>query len=73
MSTSLPNPDLSPEAFTRVAVLNFSVTRDGLEEVLLAVLLEMERPALQQRLVDIVVASSARARDIARNEVACKV
>ncbi|KAK8882498.1 Cytoplasmic dynein 2 heavy chain 1 [Tritrichomonas musculus] len=43
-----PSPQLHPTAASHVAIVNFSVTRSGLESMLLSLTLEKELPEIQQ-------------------------
>lgn len=56
VTTKLPNPNLSPELQIKVTVLNFTVTRNGLEDQLLADTVGSERFDLQERSDQCVVA-----------------
>lgn len=47
MTTPLANPHYLPEVCIKVTLVNFTVTRPGLEEQLLAELVRKERPNLQ--------------------------
>ena len=47
MTTPLANPHYLPEVCIKVTLVNFTVTRPGLEEQLLAELVRKERPDLQ--------------------------
>ena len=44
MSTSLPNPIFPPETTTKVNVINFTITQEGLSEQLLALVCKKELP-----------------------------
>ncbi|XP_064007233.1 dynein axonemal heavy chain 9-like isoform X1 [Pogoniulus pusillus] len=48
LHTKLANPHFPPELQAQCTLINFSVTRDGLEEQLLAAVVSMERPDLEQ-------------------------
>lgn len=44
MTTTLPNPHFSPETSVKVTIINFAITPTGLEEQLLAKIVEIENP-----------------------------
>ncbi|XP_005399408.1 PREDICTED: dynein heavy chain 9, axonemal isoform X2 [Chinchilla lanigera] len=48
LHTKLANPHYQPELQAQATLINFSVTRDGLEDQLLAAVVSMERPDLEQ-------------------------
>uniref|UniRef100_A0A803Y768 AAA+ ATPase domain-containing protein n=1 Tax=Meleagris gallopavo TaxID=9103 RepID=A0A803Y768_MELGA len=48
LHTKLANPHFQPELQAQCTLINFTVTRDGLEEQLLAAVVSMERPDLEQ-------------------------
>lgn len=48
LHTKLANPHYQPEIQAEATLINFSVTRDGLEEQLLAAVVSKERPDLEQ-------------------------
>ncbi|KAK9886614.1 hypothetical protein WA026_017536 [Henosepilachna vigintioctopunctata] len=48
MHTKLANPHYKPEIQAQTTLINFTVTRDGLEEQLLAEVVKSERPDLEQ-------------------------
>lgn len=54
MCTSLPNPHYSPETNVKVTIINFAITPNGLEEQMLAKVVELENPQLEQKKKDIV-------------------
>lgn len=49
MTTTMENPSFSPEAFSKVTVLNFAITQHGLEEQMLALVVSKESPDLEQK------------------------
>eukprot|EP00741_Cyanophora_paradoxa_P012299 tig00000169_g11885.t1 len=55
ITTVLPNPHYSPEVSVKVTLLNFTITPDGLEEQLLGIVVEKERPDLAAKKSDLVV------------------
>ncbi len=59
MTTTLPNPHYSPEIFAKVTVINFGITRKGLEEHLLALIMMSENRALEHQKAEIVKKNSA--------------
>ncbi|XP_043931285.1 dynein axonemal heavy chain 11-like [Protopterus annectens] len=48
LHTKLANPHYKPEIQAQTTLINFTVTRDGLEDQLLAVVVDLERPDLEQ-------------------------
>uniref|UniRef100_A0A8C8ZVZ0 Dynein axonemal heavy chain 9 n=1 Tax=Prolemur simus TaxID=1328070 RepID=A0A8C8ZVZ0_PROSS len=48
LHTKMANPHYQPELQAQATLINFTVTRDGLEDQLLAAVVSMERPDLEQ-------------------------
>ncbi|MCG8623316.1 MAG: hypothetical protein MJE68_15160 [Proteobacteria bacterium] len=48
VQTKLANPHYKPEMQAQATLINFTVTRDGLEEQLLAEVVATERPDLEK-------------------------
>ena len=48
LQTKLANPHYKPEMQAQTTLINFTVTRDGLEEQLLAAVVRKERPDLEK-------------------------
>lgn len=48
LHTKLANPHYQPELQAQCTLINFTVTRDGLEDQLLAAVVSMERPDLEE-------------------------
>ncbi len=49
LCTTLPNPHILPELAIHLTLVNFTVTRRGLEEQLLGGVVSLERPAVERR------------------------
>lgn len=49
MTTTLSNPHYSPETFVKVTIINFAITPEGLEEQMLAQIVTVENPNLEQK------------------------
>lgn len=49
MATKLTNPHYSPEIAGKTTIINFSVTRQGLEDQLLNVTVRHEKPELEEQ------------------------
>ena len=47
-STKMSNPNFLPEVFIRVAVINFTVNESGLEEQLLAEVVQKIMPEIEE-------------------------
>ena len=58
MTTTLPNPHYSPEIFAKVTIINFQITRKGLEEHLLALIMMSENADLENQKAEIVKKNS---------------
>ena len=54
LHTKLANPHFRPELQAQATILNFTVTRDGLEEQLLAEVVRVERPDLEESRAELV-------------------
>ena len=64
MTTILPNPHYSPEVSVKVALLNFTITPEGLEEQILNATVEEERPDLAELKAKLVVENAENQRKI---------
>ena len=53
ISTKYPNPQYSPEVCSQVTLINFTTTEDGLTDLLLNNLIEVERQDLDQKRIKI--------------------
>uniref|UniRef100_A0A8B9MIW9 Dynein axonemal heavy chain 17 n=1 Tax=Accipiter nisus TaxID=211598 RepID=A0A8B9MIW9_9AVES len=53
LHTKLANPHFQPELQAQCTLINFTVTRDGLEDQLLAAVVNMERPDLEELKVNL--------------------
>ncbi|XP_061501815.1 dynein beta chain, ciliary isoform X1 [Anopheles gambiae] len=53
LQTKLANPHYKPEMQAQTTLINFTVTRDGLEEQLLAEVVKAERPDLEKQKADL--------------------
>ncbi|CAD8156782.1 unnamed protein product [Paramecium pentaurelia] len=59
LTTTIPNPHYSPETFVKVTIINFAITASGLEEQMLAQIVALENPALEQKKIEIVKKNAA--------------
>ena len=67
ITTKLPNPHYTPEVSTKAAIVNFAVKEQGLESQLLAVVVRMEEPKMEQQkgeLVQIVASGKRKIADL---------
>jgi len=53
LQTKLANPHYKPEMQAQTTLINFTVTKDGLEEQLLGVVVKTERPDLESSKVEL--------------------
>lgn len=55
ITTKLRNPHYLPETQVKVSLLNFMITKDGLSDQLLGVVVAKERPDLEQQKSELVL------------------
>ncbi len=48
ISTKLRNPHYMPEVCAKVCLINFVITKEGLNDQLLGILVKMEKPELEE-------------------------
>jgi dynein heavy chain, axonemal len=65
MTTKLRNPHYSPELCTKVALLNFMTTPEGLQDQLLGIVVAQERPDLEKQKNQLIVQARASPRTVA--------
>lgn len=68
MTTSMRNPHYSPETSVKVTIINFAITQFGLEEQMLAKIVEKENPNLENRKNEIVRKNAQDKRDLVATE-----
>nr|XP_035128016.2 dynein axonemal heavy chain 6 isoform X3 [Callithrix jacchus] len=59
MTTKLPNPHYLPEVCIKVTIINFTVTKSGLEDQLLSDVVRLEKPKLEEQRVKLIVRINA--------------
>jgi len=59
LSTKYPNPHYSPEVCSQVSLINFTTTQDGLSDLLMNNLIEVERDDLDKKRLQIMEANAA--------------
>ncbi|RNF11625.1 dynein, axonemal, heavy polypeptide 1 [Trypanosoma rangeli] len=64
MTTKLPNPSYTPETIVMVSLLNFFITRSGLEDQLLGKTVEKERSDLEQEKQKLIRDSAEKSREL---------
>ncbi|XP_071807320.1 dynein axonemal heavy chain 12-like isoform X1 [Asterias amurensis] len=64
ITTKLRNPHYLPEVATKVSLLNFMITPDGLEDQLLGIVVAKERPELEEERQAMVLQSAANKRQL---------
>ena len=64
LTTTLPNPHYSPETSVKVTIINFAITPLGLEEQMLAKIVELENPQLEQKKIEIVQKNAADKKEL---------
>ncbi|XP_074141707.1 dynein axonemal heavy chain 6 isoform X2 [Sminthopsis crassicaudata] len=55
MTTKMPNPHYLPEVCIKVTIINFTVTRSGLEDQLLSDVVRLEKPELEEQRNQLIV------------------
>ncbi|XP_030279356.1 dynein heavy chain 12, axonemal [Sparus aurata] len=64
ITTKLRNPHYLPELATKVSLLNFMITPEGLEEQLLGIVVAKERPELEEERNALILQSAANKRQL---------
>lgn len=64
MTTRVPNPHYTPEVSTKVAVINFTVVEQGLEEQCLGIVVKAESPTLEEQRVTIIKTIAGSKKEI---------
>ncbi|XP_017568229.2 dynein heavy chain 12, axonemal isoform X1 [Pygocentrus nattereri] len=64
ITTKLRNPHYLPELATKVSLLNFMITPEGLEDQLLGIVVAKERPELEEERNALVVQSAANKKQL---------
>eukprot|EP00741_Cyanophora_paradoxa_P002452 tig00000076_g2377.t1 len=64
MTTKLPNPHYKPEVAVKVTLLNFTATPEGLEEQLLGIVVEKERPDLEEQKNALMVSNAKMKKEL---------
>jgi dynein heavy chain len=59
ITTKLRNPHYLPEVATKVTLLNFMITPEGLEDQLLGIVVAKERPELEEERQALIITSAA--------------
>lgn len=65
MTTKLRNPHYLPELSTKVAIINFMITYEGLNDQLLGILVKKERPDLEKEKERLIVDGANNKRQLA--------
>lgn len=68
LSTKLRNPHYLPEVSTKVTLLNFMITYEGLSDQLLGILVAKEEPELEQKKSDLVREQADIRKQLAQTE-----
>nr|XP_004029568.4 dynein axonemal heavy chain 6 [Gorilla gorilla gorilla]XP_055234907.1 dynein axonemal heavy chain 6 [Gorilla gorilla gorilla] len=55
MTTKMPNPHYLPEVCIKVTIINFTVTKSGLEDQLLSDVVRLEKPRLEEQRIKLIV------------------
>ncbi|XP_069580748.1 dynein axonemal heavy chain 12 [Brachyistius frenatus] len=64
ITTKLRNPHYLPELATKVSLLNFMITPEGLEDQLLGIMVAKERPELEEERNALILQSAANKRQL---------
>jgi dynein heavy chain, axonemal len=68
ITTRLPNPHYTPETCTKVCLLNFAVKEQGLEEQLLKIVVEKEKPELEHENEQLILSTAAAKKEMKQLE-----
>ncbi|EAS00969.2 dynein heavy chain (macronuclear) [Tetrahymena thermophila SB210] len=68
ITTKLRNPHYLPELSTKVTILNFMITYEGLNDQLLGILVKKERPDLEKEKERLIIESASNKKQLAEIE-----
>jgi dynein heavy chain len=68
MTTKLRNPHYLPEVSTKVTLLNFMITYEGLSDQLLAIIVALENPELEEKKAQLVIDNAENKRLLSQIE-----
>lgn len=68
ITTKLRNPHYLPELSTKVCLLNFMITYDGLNDQLLGILVKKERPELEEEKERLIIEGASNKKQLAEIE-----
>ncbi|KPI85651.1 putative dynein heavy chain [Leptomonas seymouri] len=68
ITTRLPNPHYTPETCAKVCLLNFAVKEQGLEEQLLKIVVEKEKPELEHENEQLILHTAAAKKEMKQLE-----
>ena len=68
ITTRLANPHYTPETCTKVCLLNFAVKEQGLEEQLLKIVVQKEKPELEEENEKLILSTAAAKKETKRLE-----
>ena len=64
VTTKMSNPHYKPEVAVKVSLMNFMITMEGLQEQLVNVVVELERPDLAQQKVELIINMAKMKKDM---------
>eukprot|EP00879_Flechtneria_rotunda_P017460 GHRR01018298.1.p1 GENE.GHRR01018298.1~~GHRR01018298.1.p1 ORF type:complete len:1011 (+),score=303.03 GHRR01018298.1:919-3951(+) len=64
ITTTMRSPHYLPDVSVKVTLLNFGITREGLEDQLLGIVIAQERPELEEEKARLVLAGAENARQL---------
>ncbi|EDQ87504.1 uncharacterized protein MONBRDRAFT_37951 [Monosiga brevicollis MX1] len=64
ITTKLPNPHYMPETATKVTLINFMITPEGLEDQLLGIVVRKEQPELEAERQQLIIQSAENKRQL---------
>eukprot|EP00698_Gefionella_okellyi_P007650 TRINITY_DN186_c0_g3_i1.p1 TRINITY_DN186_c0_g3~~TRINITY_DN186_c0_g3_i1.p1 ORF type:complete len:2618 (+),score=811.11 TRINITY_DN186_c0_g3_i1:164-8017(+) len=68
MTTKLPNPHYKPEVSVKVTLINFTITQSGLQDQLLGIVVEKERPDLERQKAQLVISNAQMRKELQQLE-----
>ena len=64
ITTKLRNPHYLPETSVKVTLLNFMITKEGLQDQLLGIVVALERPDLEEEKSQLIIQSAENKRQL---------